>query len=49
MPGPNYHSIKFFTENFLAIEMGKPQISMNKPVYLHLSISKLSKIVTYEF
>ena len=29
---PNYHSTKLFTENLLAIEMKKTQITMNKPV-----------------
>ena len=46
---PNYHSTKFFTENFLAIEMRKTQIFMNKPIYLGQSISKLSKLVMYGF
>ena len=31
---PNFHTIKFFTENLLPIEMRKTQILMNKPVYL---------------
>ena len=38
----------FFTENLLAIEMRQPQVLMNKPVYLCLSILDLSKIVMYE-
>ena len=42
---PNYHTTKFFTENLLAIEMKKTAILMNKPVYLGLSIVKLSKIL----
>ena len=29
--------------------MKKTQIFMNKPVYLDLSISELSKVVMYEF
>ena len=40
---PNYHTTKCFTENLLAIEMKKTQITMNKPVYLGF------KIVLYEF
>ena len=40
---------KIFSENSLAIEMKKTQTFMNKPVYLVLSISELSKIVMYEF
>ena len=35
---PNYHTTKFFTENLLAIEMQKPQILVNKPACLGLSI-----------
>ena len=46
---PNYHTTKFFAENLLAIEMRKTEILMNKPVYLELSISELSKILMYEF
>ena len=45
---PNYHITKFFTENLLAIEIKKTQITMNKPVYLGLSILDLSKTVMYE-
>ena len=45
---PNYHAIKFFSENLLAIETRKTQILMNKPVYLGLSIFELSKTVMYE-
>ena len=46
---PNYYTTKFFTENLLAIEMRKPQINMNKPAYLGLSIIDLCKSVMYEF
>ena len=46
---PNYHTTKFFTENFLAIEMRKTQMLINKPVYLCLSILDLSKTKMYEF
>ena len=46
---PNYHTTKLFTESLLAIEMRKPQILMNKPVYLGLSILDLSITVMYEF
>ena len=43
----NYHTIKFYQKNLLAIEMKtktKKQIFMNKPVYLGLSILEISKI-----
>ena len=45
----NYHTTKFFAENFLAIEMRITQVLMNKPVYLGLSIIDLSKTLIYEF
>ena len=44
---PNYHTTRFFKENLLAIEMGKTQILMNKPVYVGLSILNLIKTVMY--
>ena len=46
---PNYHTIKWFSENLLAIEMKKTKIKMNKPVYLGLSILEISKTLMYEF
>ena len=46
---PNYHTIKFSTENLLPVEMEKIQMLMNKPVYLSLSELDLGKIVMYEF
>ena len=45
---PNYHTIKFFTENLLAVEMKETEIIMNKPVFLGLSILQLSKMLIYE-
>ena len=47
---PNYHALKFFTENLLArnIKKKKTQILMNKPVYLGLSILELNKMLMYK-
>ena len=45
---PHFHTTKLFKENLLAIEMRKTLL-INKPVYLGLSISDLSKTVMYEF
>ena len=39
---PNYHTAKFFTKNFLAIEMKKRKILMNKPF-------NKPEILMYEF
>ena len=49
MSEPNYHKIKCFSENVLAIEMKKTKVKMNKPIYLGLSILEISKILMYEF
>ena len=40
---PNYHTTKHFSENFLAIEMKKTKVKMNKAVYLGMSILDISK------
>ena len=45
---PNY-TLKFFTENLLAIEVRKAQIFMKKPLYLGLPILDLSTIVMNKF
>ena len=49
----NYHTTKFFTESLLVIGMKrktkKTEIPMSKPVYLGLSLLKLSKILMYKF
>ena len=46
---PNYHTIKFFTEHLLSIEMNKTHIPLNKSLYLGLLILELSKILIYGF
>ena len=45
---PNYHTIKWFSEDLIATEMKKTKVKMNKPIYLGLLILDLSKIVMYE-
>ena len=49
MSEPNYHTAKWFSENLLAMEMKKTKVTMNKPVYLGLSILEISKTLIYEF
>ena len=46
---PNYHVIKRFSKNLVAIEMKKMKVKINKPIYLGLSILEISKILMYEF
>ena len=46
---PNYHAIKWFSEDLLAAEMKKIKVKMNKPIYLGLSILEINKTLMYEF
>ena len=46
---PNDHTIKWFSEKLLPIEMKKTKVKMNKPLYLGLSILEISKTLMYEF
>ena len=41
---PNYHTTKWFSENLLATEMKKTKVTMNKPIYLGLSILEISDV-----
>ena len=46
---PNYHAIKGYSENLVAIEMKKTKVKINEPVYLGLSTLEISKTLMYEF
>ena len=46
---PNYHAIKCFSENLVAIEMRKTKVKMNKPIYVGMTILDISKTLMYEF
>ena len=46
---PNYHAIKCFSENLMAIEMKKTKVKMNKPINLDLLILEISKTLMHEF
>ena len=47
---PNYHAIKGFSEDIVAIEMKKENKSkINKPIYLRFSILQISKLCMYKF
>ena len=45
----NYHTHKTFSEHLMAIEMKKTKVKMTKPIYLHISILDIVKILMYEF
>ena len=46
---PNCHTIKYFSENLLEIEMKKTKVKINKSVYLDMSILDISKALMYKF
>ena len=46
---PNYKGRTTFSDNLVAIHMGKTSLYMNKPVYLGMSILDLSKTLMYDF
>ena len=46
---PNYESRKIFNENLVSVHMKKKSLTMNKPVYLGMSILDLSKTVMFDF
>ena len=46
---PNFKDGHPFSKHVFALEMGKREIKMNKPVYLGKTILNLSKTLMYEF
>ena len=42
---PNYHTIKYFLDNLMAIEMKKTKVKVNKLIYLSMSILDISKVL----
>ena len=46
---PNFKNGHPFSKHLLAMEMGKTEIKMDKPVYLRQAILELSKTLMYEF
>ena len=46
---PNFKDGFAFSKHLFAVEMGKKEITMNKPVYLGQAILDLSKTLMYQF
>ena len=46
---PNFKDGHPFSKHLFAVEMGKREITMNKPVYLGQVILDLNKTLMYEF
>ena len=40
---PNYHAIKWFSEDLVAIEIKKTKVKMNKPIYVGMAILEFGK------
>lgn len=45
----NFHSLKLFNENLIAIELNKTELEFNKPIYVGMSILDISKCLMYDF
>lgn len=46
---PNYKRRTIFSEDLIAIHMGKTELMMNKPIYLGMCILDIPKILIYDF
>ena len=46
---PNFKDGHLFSKHLFTVEMGKRDITMNKPVYLAQAILNISKMLMYEF
>ena len=46
---PNYESRKIFNDNLVSVHMKKTSLTMNKPVYLGMSILDISKTLMFDF
>lgn len=46
---PNFKNCSIFSEDFVAIHMGRQKVLYNKPIYLGFCILELSKIILYNF
>ena len=46
---PNFKSMKIFTEHLVAIDIQKPNLKLNRPIYCGFCILDNSKILMYDF
>ena len=45
---PTYKCIRTFHEDLVSVERYKPTVTMNKPIYIGLSVLDLSKVCKYK-
>ena len=46
---PSFNAFKMFNENLVAVHMYKDQLTLNRPIYVGMSILDLSKHLMYDF
>ena len=46
---PSFVSQKIFSENFVAIHVNEPVLTINTPIYVRFSILDLSNLLMYDF
>ena len=46
---PNFHNLTIFDENFVAVQLERTEVKMDKPIYIGLSVLDLSKTLMYRF
>jgi hypothetical protein len=46
---PHFKSYRIYDENLIAVEMGKTNVNLNKPMFVGFSILELSKTLMYDF
>ena len=46
---PSFVSQKMFSENFVAIHVNEPVLTINTPIYVRFSILDLSNLLMYDF
>ena len=46
---PNFHSRSIFDENVVAIQLARTEITIQKPIYVGLSVLEISKTIIYDF
>ena len=45
----NFTRFQIFDEDFVGVELLKPEVELNKPIYLGATILELAKLKMYEF
>lgn len=46
---PNFKKRTIFSDDFVAIEMARTEVLMNKPIIIGMAILDISKLVMYSF